>query len=125
MTRLTRISILPGLVAGILGFATLAFGQKGGIAAPTTNPTTPTPGNNVPNPGLPGNNPNNTNPNYPNNTNTPTNRFPDQTRPIFLSGKVMLEDGTPPPESVTIEKVCNGNPRAQGYTDSKGRFSFQ
>ena len=81
----------------------------------------------MPNPGIPGNNPNNTNPNYPNNTNTntQTNRFPDQTRPIFLSGKVMLDDGTPPPESVTIEKVCNGNPRAQAYTDSKGRFSFQ
>src|SRR5687767_4516902 len=46
-------------------------------------------------------------------------------RPIFLSGKVMLEDGTPPPESVTIEMVCNGQVRPQAYTDSKGRFSFQ
>jgi len=45
--------------------------------------------------------------------------------PIFLSGKVMLDSGTPPPESVTIERVCNGTPRAEAYTDSKGRFSFQ
>jgi tetratricopeptide (TPR) repeat protein len=46
-------------------------------------------------------------------------------RPIFLSGKVMLEDGTPPPESVVIERVCNNVIRPEAYTDSKGRFSFQ
>jgi len=44
---------------------------------------------------------------------------------IFLSGKVMLDDGTPPPEPVTIERICNGQPRPEGYSDSKGRFSFQ
>lgn len=53
-------------------------------------------------------------------------QFPDMTdRPIFLSGKVMLDDGTPPPDPVVIERVCNGNPRPEAYTDSKGRFSFQ
>ncbi|MGE5569359.1 MAG: tetratricopeptide repeat protein [Rhodospirillales bacterium] len=46
-------------------------------------------------------------------------------RPIYLSGRVLLEDGTPPPESVTIESICNGVVRQQAYTDSKGRFSFQ
>lgn len=56
----------------------------------------------------------------------PQQRFPDQMqRPIFLSGKVVLDDGTPPPEPVTIERVCNGNVRPEAYTDSKGRFSFQ
>jgi hypothetical protein len=122
MTRLTRFTLISILVTG-----TLAFGQRG--ASPTTGPTTTTPTTGFPNTGLPGNNPNNTNPNYPNNTNTNPNTqrtpFPDQTRPIFLSGRVMLDDGTPPPEPVTIVKVCNGNGRAQGYTDSKGRFSFQ
>jgi tetratricopeptide (TPR) repeat protein len=44
---------------------------------------------------------------------------------LFLTGRVMLEDGTPPPESVTIERVCSSSARAQGYTDPKGRFSFQ
>lgn len=44
---------------------------------------------------------------------------------IYLTGSVMLDDGTPPPEPVTIERVCNGAPRAQAYTDMKGRFSFQ
>ena len=46
-------------------------------------------------------------------------------RPIFLSGKVMLADGTPPGEPVTIERVCWGQRRPETYTDSKGRFSFQ
>jgi tetratricopeptide (TPR) repeat protein len=48
----------------------------------------------------------------------------DVPRPIFLPGKVMLDDGTPA-ESVVIERVCNGNPRPEAYTDSKGHFSFQ
>ena len=29
-------------------------------------------------------------------------------QPIFLSGRVMMEDGTPPPDPVVIETVCNG-----------------
>lgn len=37
----------------------------------------------------------------------------------------MLDDGTPPAESVTIERVCGGLVRPEAYTDSKGRFSFQ
>jgi FOG: TPR repeat len=60
-------------------------------------------------------------------TRNTTNPFPEQMqRPIFLSGKVMMEDGTPPPDSVIIERVCNGgNARPEAHTDSKGRFSFQ
>ena len=50
---------------------------------------------------------------------------PEFQRPIFLSGKVMLADGTPPGEPVTIERVCWGHRRPETYTDSKGRFSFQ
>ncbi|MGA2741843.1 MAG: tetratricopeptide repeat protein [Bryobacteraceae bacterium] len=44
---------------------------------------------------------------------------------IYLIGTVLLDDGTPPPDPVTIERVCGGAPRAQAYTDQKGRFSFQ
>jgi tetratricopeptide (TPR) repeat protein len=37
----------------------------------------------------------------------------------------MMYDGGAPPESVTIERVCSANfVRPEGYTDSKGRFSF-
>ncbi|MGA3039630.1 MAG: tetratricopeptide repeat protein [Bryobacteraceae bacterium] len=43
----------------------------------------------------------------------------------YLTGNVMLDDGGPPPDPVTIERVCGGKPRAQAYTDRKGRFTFQ
>ncbi len=46
-------------------------------------------------------------------------------RPIFLSGKVTLDDGTPPGEPVTIVRVCGAMRRTEAYTDSKGRFSFE
>ena len=37
----------------------------------------------------------------------------------------MMYDGGAPPESVTIERVCSTNSvRPEGYTDSKGHFSF-
>ena len=56
----------------------------------------------------------------------PRSPFPDEMpRPIFINGKVMMEDGTPPPESVVIERVCGAVPKPEGYTDSKGRFSFE
>jgi tetratricopeptide (TPR) repeat protein len=45
-------------------------------------------------------------------------------RPMYLSGRVMMEDGSAPPDSVVMELVCGGTPRPQGYTDSRGRFSF-
>jgi len=119
---------LSAFVFGLSIFAVLTAQQPpaagagaGGGARPTnpggaTNPvgvgnTNPTnPGRNP----LPGQDPN-------------TSRFPDmqQNRPIFLSGKVMLEDGTPPPDSVTIERVCNGVVRPEGYTNSKGTFSIE
>jgi tetratricopeptide (TPR) repeat protein len=44
--------------------------------------------------------------------------------PFFLSGKVTMEDGTAPPESVTIQLVCHGSPRSIGHTDPKGGFSI-
>jgi tetratricopeptide (TPR) repeat protein len=49
----------------------------------------------------------------------------DIARPVFLSGRVLLEDGSPPPERVTIDRVCVGSPIPEGYTDSKGNFSFE
>jgi tetratricopeptide (TPR) repeat protein len=60
------------------------------------------------------------------NPNSATTLPPDMSnRGLFLSGKVQLDDGTAPPESVVIERNCNGYARAEGYTDFKGNFSFQ
>ena len=48
----------------------------------------------------------------------------DQQRPITLSGRVVMDDGNPPSERVSIERVCNGRARREAYTDSKGYFTF-
>jgi tetratricopeptide (TPR) repeat protein len=37
----------------------------------------------------------------------------------------MVEDGTVPTEQVVIERVCHGQPHAEGYADSRGYFSIQ
>ncbi|MEO7142077.1 MAG: tetratricopeptide repeat protein, partial [Bryobacteraceae bacterium] len=101
-----------GAAGGAGGAGSVPGGAAGGVAGPSR--TTPT---------MPNNNPN-TIPNLPG-TNNPQQNTQPIARPIFLSGKVMLSDGTPPPEPVVIEMLCNGTPRPEGYTDSKGRFSFQ
>jgi tetratricopeptide (TPR) repeat protein len=46
---------------------------------------------------------------------------------IFLSGRVALDDGTPPPDIAVIQRRCSGlgSGHAEAYTDSKGRFSFR
>jgi len=36
-----------------------------------------------------------------------------------------MDDGTAPPETVVIERVCGASHRPEAYTDAKGRFSFQ
>src|SRR5690349_9392387 len=73
-------------------------GSSGAGAAPTapttTRPTQPTP--------------------------TPTTQQPTVLQqPIFITGRVMTEDGEAPTEPVVIERVCNGSPHSEGYTDSK------
>ncbi len=86
-----------------------------------TAPVTTTPGSTTTTPGSVNRNP----------TTTNTSPFPNTTqgaevnRPIYLSGKVALDDGTAPPQLVRIEKLCGASVRPQGYSNSKGQFSFQ
>ncbi len=115
-----------------LGFAacaalstTILFGQG---QAPKQPAPTPSPS---PSPGTgtgPGSQPGRT-PNIPGQqpSQFPSDRqqIPEFQRPIYLAGRVMLDDGNPPGESVVIERVCNGVVRPEGYTDSKGKFSFE
>ncbi|MGA2193754.1 MAG: tetratricopeptide repeat protein [Bryobacteraceae bacterium] len=60
-------------------------------------------------------------------TNSTTNSSAGSVAPpsIMVSGRVMIEDGTAPSESVVIERVCNGSARAEGYTDTRGYFVLQ
>ncbi|HKN33717.1 MAG TPA: tetratricopeptide repeat protein [Terriglobales bacterium] len=60
-------------------------------------------------------------PNVPATTTTPS---PLDTRgPTFLSGKVVVDDGTPLTDAALIQSICRGRIRAEGYTDRKGAFS--
>jgi Tfp pilus assembly protein PilF len=55
-----------------------------------------------------------------------TTTAPDtSTQPMFVSGKVLLENGGVLPEPVAIERICNGVIRREGYSDFKGQFEFQ
>jgi len=63
----------------------------------------------------------------PTSTTTGTTSTTGQTQipqPIRVSGRVMVDDGTPPSFPAVIERLCNGNPHAEGYTDTQGYFSI-
>ncbi|HLW55536.1 MAG TPA: tetratricopeptide repeat protein [Candidatus Angelobacter sp.] len=50
---------------------------------------------------------------------------PFQSRPLYVSGNVILQGGLAPTEPIAIERVCNGIARREGYTDFKGQFQIQ
>jgi TolA-binding protein len=50
--------------------------------------------------------------------------MPEFRRPVYLSGTVVMDDGTPPPEPVVIERMCDGRRVPEGYTTSKGHFNI-
>jgi len=80
-----------------------------------TTPTSPNPGGGIGNTGRS---------TIPSTTTiNPTN--PTVERPIFLTGRVVLDDGTAPPEPVAIQRLCGANPHTETYTDGKGHFSFE
>lgn len=102
-----------------------------GIAIAALLPTSPAlgqhnPGGSTPPPstGTPGN-PNNT-PAINSNTNLNNTQPGDLgQRTVFLTGAVKIEDGTPLPGQVLLERVCGGYRKAEAYTDLKGQFSIQ
>jgi tetratricopeptide (TPR) repeat protein len=49
----------------------------------------------------------------------------DAQAPIFLFGRVLMDDGTAPDTSIAIQRVCGGSPSTVAWTDKKGQFSFQ
>ena len=44
---------------------------------------------------------------------------------VFLSGRIVMENGAPLPSTVAIERVCSISARTVAWTDAKGRFAFQ
>jgi tetratricopeptide (TPR) repeat protein len=55
--------------------------------------------------------------------NLPTPRNPAPT--LYLSGKVVVDDGTEITTAAAIQTSCRGSAHTVGYTDSKGSFSVQ
>jgi tetratricopeptide (TPR) repeat protein len=44
---------------------------------------------------------------------------------LFISGKVIVDDGTLLTDRAAIQSLCNGRTHVETYTDSKGYFSFE
>jgi tetratricopeptide (TPR) repeat protein len=110
MTTYVFLRCSLGLALSVGLFAQPGRGPGGGGASTPTTPTNPTRPSIGTQPGtMPGSN----------------NPSPDfgQMRPLVFMGKVMMDDGTPPSDSVTIQLVCRGTPRSIAFTDSKGGFS--
>src|SRR5215471_12133567 len=117
-TVIVRFGALVVVSAGVI------FGQGRG----STGTTTPTTGGGTTGSPTTGSTPTTT---TPGRTNIPTTTQPQPSQqpermqqPIFISGRVMLEDGSPA-ANVVIERVCSGSPHSEGYTDSRGYFSIQ
>jgi tetratricopeptide (TPR) repeat protein len=49
----------------------------------------------------------------------------DTSRPIYVSGKVVMADGSPVVPNIAVQRVCGGISQTVAYTDSKGAFSFR
>ena len=45
--------------------------------------------------------------------------------PVLLTGRVLLENGSPPPDPAKIELVCNSIAHSEGFTDAQGYFGIQ
>ena len=91
-----------GTTSGSSSGATGSTGSTGGTGGRTPTVTQPTP------------------------SNQPSgNQVPQQPTPIFLYGRVMMDDGTSPPSSTAVKQVCTGNGRTVAFTSGKGDFNFQ
>ena len=44
---------------------------------------------------------------------------------IFFSGRVLLDDGSAPPDPVRVERVCDGRKTFEAWTDENGSFGFK
>jgi len=119
----------PQSLAALLVTASLilpalpAFAQKAGTTGTGTGTTTGTAGTGTgtgigsTNPGTLG---------VPGSTGTNNTRTtPGIAQPIYLTGRVAIDDGSALPGPVTIERVCNGATHTEGYTDMKGTFGIQ
>lgn len=112
-----RLSLrFSGLALAALFAASVAQGQKPGAGGGS-------PGGGSPGGGTPSRPTTPTTPTIPTTPTPKPDGLPGQGI-FFLSGKVMLSEGTPPPDPVLIERVCGSNTHPEGYSDAKGNFAI-
>ena len=118
-----RAIIAASAVGLLIPMAVVGQGT-GGTATP---PTTGTGGTGTGSTGSTGTPTGRTTTTSPTTTTTPTTTPPaaNVPQPIFVSGRVMMEDGTGPPDPAVIETACNGRAHSEGYTDAKGYFAIE
>ena len=63
--------------------------------------------------------------NLPSQGSTPPPTLNGDSRPLYISGRVTMDDGSPLPQTVAIQRNCYGNPRVVAYTNAAGTFSFR
>jgi len=107
------------VLTGALLLLTPAVGQRGGS---TTSP--PSGGNPGAGGGGGATQPGQIGPGQSPQPGTQPDSNPELNRNLFLRGRVVLEDGTPPPQPVALDLVCNGSPYTEGYTNGDGSFSI-
>jgi predicted Zn-dependent protease len=105
-----RWRILFGLVLAMGLLATVSLAQK-----PSAPPPTPAP-------------PPSTGAGHPTTTPSPMIAPPNQPDidlVMFILGRVTTSDGTPIPNDMVVERVCNNKVRQQVYASTRGDFSMQ
>jgi len=115
-TNRSLILLAATLVVGASALLAQSSGSGSGGSAAKAPSVTGT--GNSPNPTL--------SPSLNSNTNNNnTNNDPFASRPVFLTGKVMFDDGSPVNKDVRIERICGTSTRTEATVDNGGRFSFQ
>lgn len=126
---LTWHSALPAQTSGGGSGGNSGGSTGGNTGGGNTGGGSPSPGGNVPGGNLPGSGrPDNNIPTLPGqDRNDPFGRSEDMfsQRPIYLSGKVVVDGSEPAPIETVIERVCNGQVIPEGYVNSKGEFHVQ
>lgn len=118
MAVIRNLGVLTAAAAALL-LLQPAIGQRSGTSAPAS----PSAGGNTAPGGSTGRSTTTGNPTQ-NTGNQPTTS-PSPGRPIYITGRVMTDDGSELPHNVAIERLCGGQPHIEGHTDSKGYFSIQ
>ena len=90
--------------------AFLLFALSGIVLAQRGRPASGTPGSGPP---------------FSSSTSTGTIAPPSTQPAIFISGKVVLDDGTELTEPAMIQTICRGSRHSETYSDAHGSFSFR